>query len=851
MSEAETIARLALADYQSDAVDGLVATMRRVTEILDRAPQSRREAALKSGVTLLQAPTGSGKTLILGRALESARGALPKPVVWFWFAPYAGLVSQTRDALAEQCSSLRLRDIYADREPTGSRDGDVFIQTWATVAARNKEARKVRQSTESSLSIDDMIAGLRCDGFMIGVVIDEAHLNFGASARAAAEFYLDVLRPDFSILATATPNDEKLEQFEKSAGIEVASRIVIAREVVVDAGLNKRGLMLGYLRFAPGDEDLIDIEQGTLTASWSQHNAIKARLAERGLPVTPLMLVQVEDQSSGDESPVERVKTKLIEIGVPESAIAVHTSGEPDPEFHTLAYDPSREVLIFKVAVATGFDAPRAWTLVSVRPSRGKDFGLQIVGRIMRVHPLVRPMHGTDGLLDRGYVFLTDTGLQEGLTAAVDELKAVRQSIELLTDELDVFEFGNAESPLGASRRSALLRFSEPKSEGERAERLSALIDAGLVKSDVREQPAERQDEAIKAGEYMNEMSRTPLFGELEEQRRPFDGTPAAARLNANLKSYNLRTDLGIPEALIQEVTPQPWEMGDALVKQIAIEFLKDSSALNEILRRRRKATLNLRDLFLEDGEEETQDIALLMSNARIAEKAQLAFSFNDSIDPRALKLALVDRLRELCDREGFDYQPSDLRRAIDLAAMRRGDALIEATRIAQGRQVTTKRIEPIPSQQFWPEDLKPARKSGYGVFPARLNGEERAFAELLDDDDSGVVKWWLKNPENERWATRLLLPTGRRFFPDFVVGVTGRSTADAIALVEIKDDGSDGRLHSDFNRDKARVRHRDYGPVYWTYREDGTWVEAQYSSSLQRIIPKGRFEIKNLVYVE
>jgi hypothetical protein len=86
--------------------------------------------------------------------------------------------------------------------------------------------------------------------------------------------------------------------------------------------------------------------------------------------------------------------------------------------------------------------------------------------------------------------------------------------------------------------------------------------------------------------------------------------------------------------------------------------------------------------------------------------------------------------------------------------------------RVALGRQVVVKRGAPIPPQQYWPEGLKLARKSGYGVFPERLNNEERAFAEFLDEDDTGVVKWWLRNPESEVWATRLLLPTGRRFFP-------------------------------------------------------------------------------------
>jgi type III restriction enzyme len=68
-------------------------------------------------------------------------------VVWLWFAPYSGLVTQTREALVEQCGGLRVRDVAKDREPTGTRDGDVFIQTWATVAASNKDARKVRRTS--------------------------------------------------------------------------------------------------------------------------------------------------------------------------------------------------------------------------------------------------------------------------------------------------------------------------------------------------------------------------------------------------------------------------------------------------------------------------------------------------------------------------------------------------------------------------------------------------------------------------------------------------------------------------------------------------------------------------------
>jgi type III restriction enzyme len=51
-----------------------------------------------------------------------------------------------------------------------------------------------------------------------------------------------------------------------------------------------------------------------------------------------------------------------------------------------VAIDEQKEVLIFKVAVALGFDAPRAFTLVSMRGAKDTDFGIQVVGRILRVH---------------------------------------------------------------------------------------------------------------------------------------------------------------------------------------------------------------------------------------------------------------------------------------------------------------------------------------------------------------------------------------------------------------------------------------------------------------------------------
>jgi len=842
--------RVSLAKYQLNAVDAIAETLRTVSARHDREPEHRTRISRELGVILLQAPTGSGKTLMLGRALEAVRGQLSAKTVWFWFAPYAGLVTQTRSALTAQCGALRQRDVYADREASAARDGDVFVQTWASVAVVKKESRKVRTDKEASLSVDSMIAELRERGFRIGVVIDEAHLSFGSGAAATADFFLNVLSPDFTVLATATPNDAKLEKFERDAGLKVASRVTVSRDAVVKAGLNKIGLMVGVLRFKEDDRALIDTEVATLTAGWSQHSFIKDKLTEKGIGVTPLMLVQVEDRQEGKEDPVARVKERLIEIGVPEKAIAVHTSGEPDPAFHTLAYDPEIEVLVFKLAVATGFDAPRAWTLVSVRPSRGRDFGLQIVGRIMRVHPLVRRLHGTEPLLDRGYVFMSDPESQVGLDEAAADLKAVREGIAVLTDTLDVNVLGNdtrAEENYGAAPLTPPPVQAVPgETEAERGERQMSM---GLLNPNYATASTARQQSALSAVEGFSAPATPPLFPNLPDVLSP-RVTPAQPVPQEHQVKYMLRTDLGIPSALVREELPNLFDIEGDLCPQIAREFCRMVPMTSMLLAVNSNAELSMRDLFNE-GQTDQRKLSVRMSAARIAEQAQAQLTFNDGIDPRRIREAVEAELSSLCQKQGIAAKVRDIRRTINLAILRQPQALKEAVRIAQGHHVRLGSNEPIPTVQFGPKDAPKAKKGAYGAFIGRYNRPERAFVERLDNDDTGRIKWWLRNPEHENWATRLILPTGKKFYPDFVVGVSGRGTRDSIALVEIKDDGETGRLHSDSNVIKIRSEHREYRKVFWSFREeDGIFVKAVWSQSHNRIFSGGPFEIEDLVLI-
>jgi type III restriction enzyme len=440
--------------------------------------------------------------------------------------------------------------------------------------------------------------------------------------------------------------------------------------------------------------------------------------------------------------------------------------------------------------------------------------------------------------------------MQVGLQSAVDEIKAVQRSIELITDRLDYIDIApNQPANAGGAKQEWLP--PAPKTEKERKDRLEQLVMSGIVHSSVREMSPHVQDEAIQKGEAYASAVQAPLFTGLPEMVAPSGGGNVQS---PSLRPYSLQADLGLPKALWRELPPDPNSI-NSMIRDIAKAFCQRADIRSYLLKRKTKAHLSFEDLFREVVSEEGRsdpglDFGVRLSNARIAERAQLAFQFNDAIDTRLLKRALIDELREIVDDEGLDVTETDMRRAIDLAGMLQPDALTGAIKDANARNTRLDNGEEIPTQIFGPDGLPPANRASHGVYPHSMNNEERAFAELLDRDNTGVVKWWLRNPENATWATRLMLPSGKRFFPDFVVGVAGRTSRDEIALIEIKDDGTTGRLQSDNNLEKIRVQHREYKKVYWTYRSDGTWVRAEYEGSLHRIVERKRFEIKDIVFL-
>ena len=257
---------IALRDFQEERVAALThAALDTITKIR-QAPANRHRITREQGYALLEAPTASGKTVMLAATAERVSQAAP--IVWFWFAPFAGVVDQTIGTLRRTAPGLRVRLPAQDRALEGTKPGDVFVATWASVAASRAETRRMRVDDDTAIGLPTLLTGLREAGFGVGVVIDEAHHSFRPNTEAFRFFEL-TLRPDVVMLATATPDDGDIEILRRALDVVRFQRVSVSRASVVAAPNKKAVQAVSFTARGVGAK-LVDMNDVALRAAVQQ-----------------------------------------------------------------------------------------------------------------------------------------------------------------------------------------------------------------------------------------------------------------------------------------------------------------------------------------------------------------------------------------------------------------------------------------------------------------------------------------------------------------------------------------------------------------------------------------------------
>ena len=346
---------------------------------------------------VLCAPTGSGKTVLVCKFIDDYLDENPD-TVFLWLCPGAGgLQKQSEESFAETTSGIPYGDVYSFITEPDPR-GHVYFINWDKI---NKKSNVVLREGEHK---DLMTKVLSCHNSNIDIfmLIDEEH-----KYRDTANEYIANIQPKHVLRISATPISQG-DHVETVKDDEVIGAGLIATGIAINEGVSR----------AIQENNNLDDDIRLLDLADKKRREIQAEYDRLGLRIRPLVLIQFPN---GSEEWIKRVKEALADMGYGENSglVASWFSGDhpANPE-EIKKLDGQYAFLLFKQAIATGWDCPRAKILVKLREGGTESFNIQTVGRIRRM-PL-REHYDID-LIDNCYLYTLDSKFQEGLTSGLND----------------------------------------------------------------------------------------------------------------------------------------------------------------------------------------------------------------------------------------------------------------------------------------------------------------------------------------------------------------------------------------------------------------------------------------------
>ena len=391
---------------------------------------------------IFKAPTGSGKTVMASQMLANlteelqSRGDSPyQQVAYIWIAPNK-LHQQSYFKMKNYFTETRLLKpvMYdeIDQSEGVIHPGEILFVNWESV---NKEKNIMVRDSEQNASLYEITRRTQEEqGLPIIVVIDEEHLFWSKSADKSAKV-LQKINPKVEIRISATPKTHS-DHIVTISREEVVKEEMIKKQVVLNPDITK-----GYT-----DENELNIH--LIQCALEKRRLLAEAYKQEGANINPLLLIQLpndtsESMTSEDAAIAEQVKTYLKavkDISTDNQKLAVWLSGEKANLEGLEEPDNMTEVLLFKQAIALGWDCPRAAVLLIFRKLQSNQFTIQTVGRILRMPE--QKFYKND-LLNVGFVYTDISKDQIQIVAEdmdyldKDALQAIRrdklQNVSLLS----------------------------------------------------------------------------------------------------------------------------------------------------------------------------------------------------------------------------------------------------------------------------------------------------------------------------------------------------------------------------------------------------------------------------------
>jgi type III restriction enzyme len=230
------------------------------------------------------------------------------------------------------------------------------------------------------------------------VIVDESH-------NAKSELSIAMLKnlnPSFVLSMTATPT-KRSNIISRVNARELKKEHMVKLPVVVYNRPDRKSVIYDAVKL-----------RGVL------EQKAKAEGESGGGYVRPIALFQAQPKNVEDSETFEKIKSKLVSMGIAAGEIAIKTSGKDDlKSVDLMSPECTIRYIITVNALKEGWDCPFAYVLASLANKTSQVDVEQIVGRILR-QPYAR-RHG-EKLLNMSYVLSCSSDFQATVKSVVDGL---------------------------------------------------------------------------------------------------------------------------------------------------------------------------------------------------------------------------------------------------------------------------------------------------------------------------------------------------------------------------------------------------------------------------------------------
>lgn len=365
------------------------------------------------------APTGAGKTVIMASLIEQIfRGTAEFPeqpnAIFVWLSDSPELNQQSRDKIDLKSDYISLTQTETISEDSFSEeilaDGKIYFLNTQKLG---KNCILTRHSDMRQWTIWETLANtVRDKGNRLYFIIDEAHRGMhGNNAAIATTIMQKFLKgspqdslPVMPLVIGITATPERFNRLVDGLGSTTIRKVVTTADEVRQSGLLKDRITIEY-------PDMLNNEMAVLQAAtdewmdkcvhWEQYCR-----EQHYSYVDPVFVIQVQNGSGNELSKTdldaclktieERANLRFNEGEV------VHTFGQtvqsiimgglnvPYVEPSRIAENRTIKVVFFKENLSTGWDCPRAETMMSFRKAEDATYIAQLLGRMVRTPKQMR-----------------------------------------------------------------------------------------------------------------------------------------------------------------------------------------------------------------------------------------------------------------------------------------------------------------------------------------------------------------------------------------------------------------------------------------------------------------------------